>query len=192
MTSINRVLYDYPEVVLPDEIYLVKKETGIELGVSTNNPVTPVVIELKKPMTVQGPTSLFYGEVGTFTITNYGTHDNYAVSSLDGTISRTNATVTFSCSDTGKSSASFKIGYRTITIAMKAILPVEAAIESPVSGSVVNVSGLQLVTAPFQMNYAGATDTHESTDWEIATDPDFTNIVASSYNDTVNKTTFTP
>ena len=28
---------------------------------------------------------------------------------------------------------------------------------------------------------------HISTDWEIATDEDFTNIVKSSYNDTVNK-----
>ena len=192
MTSINRVLNDFPTTVVPNEIYLVKKGTGIELGISTQNPVTPEVVQLKKPMTIQGPTSLFHGEVGTFKITNYGTDTDYTVSSLDGTISRVNDTVTFTCSDTSKTSASFKIGYRTITIPMKAIKPKEAVIQSPVSGSSVNASGLQLTTGAFQMNYSLAGDTHLSTDWEIATDPGFTNIVKSSYNDTVNKTTFTP
>ena len=32
---------------------------------------------------------------------------------------------------------------------------------------------------------------HESTDWEIATDPNFNNIIEKSYNDTINLTEFT-
>lgn len=35
-------------------------------------------------------------------------------------------------------------------------------------------------------------DTHTSSDWELATDAAFTNIVKSNYRDMVNKTTWNP
>lgn len=35
------------------------------------------------------------------------------------------------------------------------------------------------------------TDTHEATDWQLATDSNFTNVFKSSLNDTVNKTSYT-
>lgn len=192
MVDIIKSLKELPETINPDNIYLVKKETGIDIGVATNNVVSPEVILLKKPITIQGPTSLFHGEVGTFTITNYGTHTDYSVQSYDGVISRTDNIVTFVCNDTEKTSATIKIGTRSIVLEIKKILPVEAVIEAPVSGSSLPVTGLTLITSDFQMNYALASDTHVSTDWEIATDPEFNNIVVSSYDDAVNLTSFTP
>lgn len=35
-------------------------------------------------------------------------------------------------------------------------------------------------------------DTHQSTDWQIATDPGFTSLAAVSNGNTVNKTTWSP
>lgn len=205
MTAINRVLYNYPEPSVPDDIYLVKRETGVELGMATKNLLTPTIVELKKPMTLNGPTSLYYGELGTYQITNYGTQQNYVVASTDGTVTPVNDTITFICNDTNKTTASFSITesfespfgpverlVRVITIEMKVIAPSPPEIVSPVNGSTVDSSGLTLTTSDFDINYQAVEDVHLSTDWEIATDPDFTNIVASSYNDTVNLTTFTP
>lgn len=38
----------------------------------------------------------------------------------------------------------------------------------------------------------GGTTTHASSDWELSLNPEFTMIVASSYNDTENKTSWSP
>ena len=52
--------------------------------------------------------------------------------------------------------------------------------------------GAQLAFASSAFGVASGVDTHQNTDWEVATDAGFTSIVKSSYNDTVNKTTWTP
>ena len=192
MTSINKTLFLLPEKLEPDNIYLVKKETGVELSVTDKNIVSPTAIPMKRILTIQGPKSLFYGEVGTFKITNYGTLPAYTVQSLDGTIVNNGETFTFVCSDTNKAIAYINVSGRVFAITMKVVKPKPPVIQSPTENSTPLVSGLTLSSGPFSLNYSGASDTHLSTDWEISTDPNFTTIVKSSYNDTVNKITYTP
>ena len=60
----------------------------------------------------------------------------------------------------------------------------------PTNNSVNTDPYLEFVSSAFSTD--GVTDTHEYTDWEVATDLAFTNIVRSSYNDNVNLTTFMP
>ena len=192
MTSINKVLFTLPDVLEPDNIYLVKKETGIEFSVSDKNIVSPAAIPMKRILTIQGQKSLFYEEVGTFKITNYGTLPSYTVQSSDGTVVNNGETFTFVCSDTGKATASINVSGRIFTITMKAIKPKPPVIQSPTESSTPVVTGLVMTSDAFGLNYTGVSDTHLSTDWEISTDPNFTTIVKSSYNDTVNKTSYTP
>ena len=42
-------------------------------------------------------------------------------------------------------------------------------------------------TGHLEYRFLSSSFTHTATDWEVATDMNFSNIVASSYNDTVNK-----
>ena len=44
----------------------------------------------------------------------------------------------------------------------------------------------------FVTNNPETTDSHATSDWEIATDPEFNNVVASTYNDSENLTTWDP
>ena len=64
------------------------------------------------------------------------------------------------------------------------------SILNPVNNSINTDPYLQFESSAFSTD--GVTDTHEYTDWEIASDLGFTNIVRSSYADTVNLTTYMP
>lgn len=64
------------------------------------------------------------------------------------------------------------------------------SITQPVNNGTNTDPYLTIIGSAFSTD--GVLDTHYSTDWEIATDSDFTNIVQSSYGDTVNKTSFSP
>lgn len=189
---IHKKLSTLPGTIVKDDIYLVKKPTGVEVSAVTNNVVSPESIPLKKLSTIEGPVSLYHGEVGNFVITNYGTFPSYVIESTDGTIVNNGSSFTFVCSDTAKSSAKITVSGRELTIAINAVKPKAPTIQSPTENSTPSVVGLVLTSDPFSLNYAGGSDTHLSTDWEISTDPNFTTIVSSSYNDTVNKTTYTP
>lgn len=57
-----------------------------------------------------------------------------------------------------------------------------------------NASGIQTSVTLLSSNFAvsGGSDTHQSSDWQVATDSAFINVVAIANGDTVNKTKFTP
>ena len=64
------------------------------------------------------------------------------------------------------------------------------SITSPTDGEQNVSTNVTLQSSAFATE--GGTDTHISSDWEIATDPNFENIVASSYGDTENLTSWKP
>jgi uncharacterized lipoprotein YmbA len=68
--------------------------------------------------------------------------------------------------------------------------PNTPSISSPANDAVDIDAQAQLVSSAFAVG--SGVDTHASTDWQIATDAGFTNIIKSSIADTVNKTTWTP
>lgn len=67
---------------------------------------------------------------------------------------------------------------------------IKPSITYPTEGDQSVSVGVTLQSSAFATE--GGTDTHISSDWEIATDPNFENIVASSYNDTTNLTSWKP
>jgi hypothetical protein len=78
------------------------------------------------------------------------------------------------------------------TVTTAAVIPSVTAptITTPISGSTgITVTPTFTTSAYSALNGAGA---HASTDWQVATDAAFTNVVASSLTDTANKTSWTP
>lgn len=63
------------------------------------------------------------------------------------------------------------------------------AITSPVNNSIGNQASLTILSSPFSTS--GGTDTHASSDWQIAKDINFTNIIETVINDTSNKLKYT-
>lgn len=63
------------------------------------------------------------------------------------------------------------------------------AINTPTNGSSGLLPNITVTASVFGVT--GAADTHLNTNWQIATDAGFSNVVASSYNDSVNKTSIT-
>lgn len=185
-------LKSFPSRPERSQLVFAKDGPAVALAAATNSATSPTLVLLDRSVELEGPTSLFYTEVGSYEIKGYSDRKNYVVASTDGVVNRTGNMLSFVVTNTALASASFTINGRTITVAMKAIAVAAPTIVSPVDGTVgLSASSVTLVASPFSLNYAGATDTLVSADWEVATDPNFTNIVASSYNDTVNKTSFT-
>lgn len=187
--QIHRLL-GTPSTPVADDIYLTKTIAGVELQVASQD-ASPVLVKMKRGIYLTGPTSLYYGETGSYTIVNYSSTESYALSSSDGTTGRSTNTVTFMVSNTGLSVGSFTLNDRVISVPLKVVNPVTPSITSPTN----NATGVSLTptltASAFAMNWAGSPETHQSSDWEVSTDPNFTTLVASSYNDTTNKTSWT-
>ena len=188
--KIHRVV-TLPETPVAGDYYLVKGSSGVSLYAAKTD--GSGFLKLARQVKISGPTSLYHGEVGTYTIKDYTDKLTYQVTSSDGTVVRTGETFTFVCSDTAKTSALLLINGRNVVVTIKKIVVNPPAVLSPVEGSTTLLaSNVVFTVAPFSMSYAGVTDTHVSSDWELATDAAFTKLTASSYNDTVNKLSWKP
>jgi hypothetical protein len=144
-----------------------------------------------KGPTLDGPADFFVSGVHTLTISNYDVSSDasYTVSATAGTISRTGATITYTAPSTIQT-VTLNIGGRVLTINTLAVKPVQPSIVSPTTGAINQPEQVAITANAFQL--PSGTPSHQFSDWEVATDLDFVNIVASSFNDAINKTTWTP
>jgi hypothetical protein len=142
---------------------------------------------------LSGDKTTYVNQVKTFTITNFNSFSTYAISASHGTASLSGETVTY----TAPASAAAA----TITITMDGAanafaLTVQAAgvatptITSPTSGATGVFDAPTITSSAFA--WAGVSDTHASSDWQLATDAAFGTVVQNSTASTTNKTTWTP
>ena len=188
MTSFHKVT-SLPTTLAANDLIAVKDDSGARLySVTKEGDKALRVVSIPH---VTGPVSLYHGEKGTYTILNYTDREVYEIASADGVISRNGETLSFVVSDTSKLSASFTVGGVVFTVAMNAQAVNKPTIISPTA----NATNVPLVTAlaaatPFGVNFSGSTDVHVASDWEVSTDPNFTTLVASSYNDKTSLTSW--
>ena len=188
--KIHRVLA-LPASPVAGDYYLVKTANGIGFYAAKTD--GSGYLTLARQVKVSGPTSLYHGETGTFTLKNYTDLLTYQVTSADGTVTLTGDTFTFVCTDTAKTSATIVVNGRSIVLTIKKVVVNPPTITSPVNGSSsILASAVTITAAPFSLSYNGTPDTHVSSDWELSTSPTFATIAASSYNDTINLTTWKP
>lgn len=188
MPKIHKV-QSLPDVLVGNDIYLEKKGDGAVLHVT--NLAGTAALTIKDPIHLNGPTELFHGEVGEYTIQSYSDQNDYVFNSLHGEVSRIDDKIYFVSTNPLYTTASFIVNGRTFTITMKPVLVVAPTVQSPTqNASNVGVTGTIAYGSAFDLNFDGASDVHVSSDWELSTDPDFTTIVASSYNSTTNLTSW--
>lgn len=140
--------------------------------------------------TIQWSTETIYiTQPMTGTITNYDTLTGYTVSAALGTVSIDGDTLTYTAPTTA--------GAETLTINGRTLdFPVQPAgintptLVVPSNGSTGQGSSVELVASAYATTPAGF-EAHTSSDWQVATDSGFTNIVAQSLDDTVNLESWT-
>ena len=167
-----------------------KSTTNGLLELDVNGIINPKYLPGSAPSSVMisGPTFLQAGEVGTYTITNYNDYGSYIPSTLDGNYSRVGDTITYTAPLTLGLSG-FLINDVLFSINIIQPIPVKPTIVSPTAGSTNIAIVIDATTSAFAV--PNGSDTHEASDWQIATDLAFTAIVDSSMADTVNKTSYT-
>lgn len=192
--NITRVLH-IPATPPEDTFYLVRPGSEqIRLVISGND---AVLVDLNNPPpTLKGPREAYYnGSPFEYEITNYRDDIDYVLSSPTGTLTRSGKLISYTPFlpvDTSRYDT-FHVNGRQFVISVLVEEPLAPQVLYPPDQSE-NIAANTVVveSSIFNTGNPQTTDQHVSSDWEIATDPDFTNIVASSYNDTTNLTTWDP
>jgi FG-GAP repeat len=134
---------------------------------------------------IQGPTSMGINSVATFEITNYDAFTEYVLTALSGSVKRYKNTITYESSGSAGPSG-FRINGRLFAVNIVGDRPAIPVLTSALYGSSKSVVAT-LTSSAFAMN--SGTGTHFATDWQIATDALFDNIVKSSMFNTTALTT---
>lgn len=187
--KISRVL-SIPSTLEAGDVLLLKESVGVRILVVNKDGTAALPIDER--VCLDGPSELYYTEQGVWTIQAYTDRVTYTASSSDGTVAISDGKVYFTVTNTALSVASFTVNDRVFTIVMKAVTITRPSILSPIQNAVnVSVNSGRLIASEFSLNFGSSTDFHTSSDWEVSTDPDFTNVVASSYQDKLNLTAWT-
>lgn len=140
---------------------------------------------------VLGATSAITSSVQLYEITNYDIFTDYVVEAIRGTVTRAGNIITYTApSSVGSGAGGFKINGRSINVTIEAIRPQTPVLTGISAGSGASNAVAVLTASAFVMNNGSAVS-HLNSDWQVATDLAFTNIVSQSAADATNKTSWT-
>ena len=158
------------------------------LGSDGKLSVTAIPDSVLGTVSVTGASSIVTNQSGQYTITNYDVFSEYTLSAVSGSVSRSGDIITYTAGATA-GAGGFIVNGKTVNVTITAITINQASITSPTTGATGLSGSVSFTGGAFGVT--GGSDTHQGSDWQIATDAGFTNIVASVTNDTVNKTSWT-
>lgn len=139
-------------------------------------------------VSLDGPSLVYPGSSNSYTITDFDAFSDYTVATDVGTATRSGNTITLEI-PAGVADASLFLtagrngGENTFAIAVGAQSIARPAVLNPTGGATAVSTQPTATTSTFQ-TYPRNMDTHQSTDWQIATDSSFNNIVKQSLSDT--------
>ena len=186
---------DKPNVIGQDQIVTkdrIRKPAG--LVPLTGNKVALQDIDgggdLLNAIALVGDTEVFTGSINEYFINNHGSDVTYSVSTDFGSavLSGTDRVVYTAPNTVG--SANLTINGSVFTIAVANNRPHKPTILTPAQNAT-NVGRVQLFTADTMTISGPGVPNHDKSDWQVASDSGFNNIVSQSLNDAVNKTSWT-
>ncbi len=142
--------------------------------------VAEIGSEIGFSVALTGPTSVYEGDEQDFTITDFSSFATYAVAAENGSVSRDGAVITYTAPGTGtedtitvtRDGIDFTFALSILDVGI-----VQPTNTLPTNGD--NDQGGTVTLTSSAFSWIGITDTHASSDWQIATDAGFTNIVDS-------------
>ena len=171
------------------KLYIKKSVDGVESVVSPTGSASSGI-------SLQGSLSLYVNQSTTLTITNYDSATSYSVSATGGTATISGDTITYTAGSTAGSFALSITASNTDGTSMRSVaVTVNAAgILQPTNASPTNAAtnqdGPSLTLSASAFQTVGMTDTHASSDWQVATDSAFTNVISSASASTTSKTSW--
>lgn len=140
-------------------------------------------------VSLQGNFLVVTNETVEWTITDYDSFKDNKVSALLGTISLAGNKITYKA-PANIGTEKVNVNGREISFAVLSSQPAKPSVTSPVVNAKNVSTSHQFTSSAF--SYKGNADTHQASDWQIATDSSFANISKSVTGDTTNKTSWTP
>ena len=139
---------------------------------------------------IDGPKSIQVGTANDYFLTTYDSFEDYKVTATVGTVVRNKNVITYTAAATA-GIGGFAVNGRAVVVVMTdgiTAIVATPSIVAPVSGAAAIDLSTTVTASAFMM--AVGTDTHVSSDWQIASDATFATLLASSDNDTTNLTTW--
>ena len=138
-------------------------------------------------VSIVGLTSLVVNQTATYIISNYDIATTYTLTANGGSVSRNGDTITYTAPSVA-GTGGFTINGRVFAIAITMPVINTPSITSPINGSTGLSNSILITSSAFSV--AGGSDTHANSDWQLATDSGFTNVVQSSIDSSTNKTSW--
>ncbi|MBJ7550737.1 phage tail protein [Marinomonas ostreistagni] len=138
-------------------------------------------------VSLDGPDLVYVGTSNNYTITDYDAFSNYAVSASVGTATVSGNVITLDIPSEASTDDGVILtverndGSNSFQIAMGAQVVAKPQITSPQNLAIDVAENPSLAASSFT-TYPANADTHQDTDYQIATDADFTNVVWESLN----------
>jgi hypothetical protein len=139
-------------------------------------------------VSIEGPSSVVANTSNQYVINNYDSRTNYTLVAMGGSVSRSGDTITWVAPNSAGTSG-FSINNKQYSITVIQPIVQQPYITSPANGSIDWATMVTITSNAFVIS--GASDSHNSSDWQIATDVNFNNIVAEVVNSTSSKTSWT-
>jgi hypothetical protein len=161
---------------------------GLEADGKLSSSVIPSDLNMET-ITIDGNATVNVSTTATYTIVGYSSFNTYTITVSAGTVNRTGATITYNAPSTAQTV--------TMTINGKEfilnVVPVTAyittpSVTSPINGATQQNADVSFTSSAFSVS--GGSDTHQGSDWQVATDTSFSNIVSSVINSTTHKTSW--
>lgn len=139
--------------------------------------------------TITGETTIYVSQSKTYIISNYDSFSTYSVAVDAGSVTRTGDSISFTAPSSAQTitmTLTTNGTDREIAMTILAASVAAPTITAPADEATNQLDTVAVTSSAF--SWLGASDTHEMTDWELATDAAFATVVQSSYDDTSNKT----
>ena len=140
------------------------------------------------PVNIDGPLQVFLNSKSTYTITDHDLTTHYRVIPLTGSVVLNNDQIEYTAPVSG-TTGGFVVNDKVIEVALVRPYVTQPSITSPTTGTVNVQQSITLTSGVFST--VGGNDTHQSSDWQIATDAAFTNLVAQASESTSSLTSYT-
>lgn len=161
-------------------------QAGGPVPINSSGEIDSIYFDLSSGMyvSVTGPNTLNANQQGQYVITNFDSFKNYSLIAIGGTVTRSGDIITYTAPNEGGPKG-FRINNRPIIVNVNYTA---AVVAKPIISSQVLTTTAELTSSAFALT-AGV-DTHLSTDWQLATDTNFSAIVQQLTNSTSNKTSW--